>query len=84
MHCKYLQSKYSENCSKTFVNCASISIWGVAEYKKCSGSTLELKTQLKLVLWEAEIFAVCIQPAIFRIEFSLENFTKKEFGLKYD
>ena len=84
VHCKYLQSKYSENCSKTFVNCASISIWGVDEYKKCSGSTLELKTQLKVVLLAAEISAVCIQPAIFRIEFSLENFTKKEFGLKYD
>ena len=63
---------------------ASESNWPIAEYKKCSGSALELKTQLKIVLLAAEISAVCIQPAIFRIEFSLENFTKKEFGLKYD
>ena len=67
-----------------FAHCASISIWRVAEYKKCSGITLELKIQLKVVLLAVEISAVCIQPAIFRIEFSLENFTKKEFGLKYD
>ena len=41
-----------------------ISIWGVSEYKKCSGITVELKIQLKVVLLAVEISAVCIQDRI--------------------